>query len=326
MLPGLPAISLAEADTLPAPKTVRVRMSMTEVHAPDALSSARYRLGIHAPSRIPALLDIVKPDRGYTQSDFRSDVRRAGRPGGMPALKRLLTKLRYFGGAVVAPGRTGALWETLYSGRYWAMAPTVRPRGLGLDIETIRVHGTPAATRFPRVSANATGTAHGLRLERRIPRRGRILIRNNSTGLDAVFLLPLKPDATYADFIRWVRHPRTQMPVRFRGARLTSTLSPDAGYVLRYQLHPAEYVVFSASSLNSRRIREAFQPLTVPRGDHLRRVGSSWRAPGDGFRNAPGLTHRVERWRDSTGIDATRPSGLAALRRSLRPMLAPTFR
>jgi hypothetical protein len=116
------------------------------------------------------------------------------------------------------------------------------------------------------------------------------------------------------------------MPVRFRGARVTAQLSPDAGYVLRYQLHPAEYVVFSFSSFfMPGRIRDAFQPLTVPSGRHAGRTQSSWQAPGGGLRYAPGLARRVERWNAGTA-NGTAGSRLDALRRSLRPMLMPRFR
>jgi hypothetical protein len=205
------------------------------------------------------------------------------------------------------------------------MAPTVRPHGLGVDIKTVRVHGTPAASRFPRVSANATGTNHGLRLERQIPRTGRMLIRNNGRSADSLMLVPLRPDTTYADFVRWLRHPSGDIPLRFRGARMTASLSPNAGYVLRYQLHPAEYVVLSLSSLFSSRIREVFQPMTVPSGRHARSA-QSWQAPGGGLRNAPALASRIERWHASSNADAMRRSRLDALRRSLRPMLVPRFR
>ena len=322
-LATVPAMSLAQADTVPAPDTVRVRMSRTDVHAPDALAAARYRLAVEAPSRFPGMLQLVKPDHGYTQAEFRADARRAGRPGGLPALKRLLTKLRCFGGAVVAPGRTGALWETLYSGRYWLMAPALRPGGV--DIKTVRVHGTPGASRFPWVSANATSTNRGLRLERRIPRTGRMLVRNNSHVDDSLMLLPLRPGTHYADFVRWLHRPMGEMPVRFRGARVTANLSPDAGYVLRYQLHPADYVVFSFTSLISPgRISDVFQPLTVPSGRHARSA-ASWQAPGGGLRNAPRLAERVERWHASSGTGGTVKSRLGSLRRSLRPMLAPRF-
>lgn len=323
-LATVPAMSLAQAETAHAPDTVHVRMSRTDIHAPDALAAARYRLGIDAPNHFPALLQMVKPDHGYTLAEFRADVRRSERPGGAPAVKRLMTKLRYFGGAVVAPGRTGALWETLYSGRYWLAAPAMRPSGVA--IETIRVHGTPTTSRFPWVSANATGTNHGLQLERQIPRTGRMLIRNNSRVADSLMLLPLKPGTSYADFVRWLHRPSGDMPVRFRGARITAQLSPDAGYVLRYQLHPAEYVVFSFSSFfTPGRLTDVFQPLTVPSGRHASRTQSSWQAPGGGLRNAPALARRVERWHNGKTVDGTVRSRVDALRRSLRPMLAPRF-
>jgi hypothetical protein len=323
-LATLPAISLAQAETVPAPDSVHVRMSRAGVHAPDTLSAARYRFGVQAPNRFPGMLQLVKPDRGYTQAEFRADVRRAGHRGGMQALKRLLTKIRFFGGANVAPGRSGALWETLYSGRYWLMAPAMRPGGV--DVETVRVHGDPTVSRFPRVSANATSTDRGLLLERRIPHMGRMLIRNNADFADTLMLLPLQGDATYADFVRWLRRGgASRPPVRFRGIRLTAGLSPDAGYVLRYQLHPGTYVAFSFASLSARRIREVFQPVLVP-GGHASRVQSSWGAPGGGLRTAPGLARRIERWHAGSNVAGTRRSRLDALRRSLRPMLAPTVR
>jgi hypothetical protein len=323
-LATLPAMSLAQAETEPAPKSVRVRMTMTEVHAPDSVPAGRYRLGVDAPSRVPGLLQLVKPDQGYTKADFRGDLRRADRPGGRAATRRRMTKLRFFGGAVVAPGRTGALWETLYSGRYWLMAPTRRLGGF--SAKTVRVHGTPTASRFPSLSAHATGTEHGLRLEREIPRTGRMLIRNHSEFTDSLMMVPLRSGTTYADFVQWLRHPSGRMPLRFRGARITAGLSPDAGYVLRYRLHPAEYVAFGLSSFSGRRIREVFQPLTVRGARRAASTRSSWQAPGGGLRKAPSLARRIEHWHATGPVAGTLGSRLDALRRSVRPLLVPSFR
>lgn len=252
-------------------------------------------------------------------------MRRLGGPGTGPALRRLSTELRYFGGAVVPPTRTGALWETLYAGRYWLMAPALRPEGMA--ITTVRVHGTPAPSRFPRVSAHATGTNTGLRLERRIPRAGRMLIRNTSTDLDSQLMIPLKADATYADFLRWVRHPRrAPMPLRFRGARLTASLSPDTAYVLRYRLHPGQYVVFGASSLNADRVRQVFQPLTVPPGSPALGRRSSSAVRSAGLRTVPGVTQRIQHWGTHSRAAATSPRGLSGLRRLLTRLAAPSPR
>jgi hypothetical protein len=268
----------------------------------------------------------VKPNHGYTRADFRSDIRQLGGRGTGAALRRLSTQLRYFGGAVVPPTRTGAVWETLYAGRYWLMAPAVR-RG-GTAITTVRVHGTPQPSRFPRVSAHATGSDSGLRLERRIPRAGRMLIRNISADLDTQLMLPLKAGATYADFLRWVRHPRrAPMPLRFRGARLTAALSSDAAYVLRYRLHPGRYVVFGLSSLNADRIRQVFQPLTVPAGSHPGVRPSPGSLRSEGLRTAPGLPQRIQHWgvtrRPGT---ATSPEGLSDLRRMVTRLTPPAVR
>ena len=112
-----------------------------------------------------------------------------------------------------------------------------------------------------------------------------------------------------------------------RGARLTAGLSPDAGYVLRYRLHPADYVVLSFSSFSGHRIREVFQPLTVRDGGRAATArSSSWQAPGGGLRNAPTFARRIERWHTSSPVDGTRSLQLGELRRSLRPMLVPGFR
>jgi hypothetical protein len=320
-LATLPLMSLAQAQNLPAPPEVRVRMSISGAHAPDALSAGRYRLSVDAPNRFPGMLQLMKPDRGYTQADLRSDMRRANH-GGLPALKRMLTHVRFFGGAVVAPGRDGALWETLYSGRYWLTAPAMRPGGIG--VTTVRVHGTPTASRFPSVSAHATGTNHGLRLEREVPRAGRLLIRNDASFTDGLILLPLQRGAAPSDFYRWLRQGTGRPPVRFRGARVTSSLSPDAGYVLRYRLHPAEYVVFSMSSLNANRINEVFQPLTVRGARRVHRSQSSWQEPGGGFRHAPLLARRLERWHASGDVGGSdQGSRLAGLRRTLQSTLLP---
>jgi hypothetical protein len=315
--------SVAQGQDASAPGSVRVRMSLNAVHAPDAVAAGRYRLAVAAPRRFPGFLQLVKPDHGYTRAEFRSDVRRSGRPGSRAALRRLSTKLRYFGGAVVPATRTGALWETLYAGRYWLVAPALRPSGLATT--TVRVHGTPAPSRFPRVAAHATGTDSGLRLERRIPRVGRLLIRNTSSGLDSQVMLPLRGDATYADFLRWLRHPRrAPMPLRLRGARFTAALSPDAAYVLRYRLHPGRYVVFSLSSLNARRIRQMFQPVTVPAGPNAQARRASWQRGAEGLRPLPGLTRqRIQHW------GATRSSGtvgLSGLRRLVTRVAVPTPR
>ncbi|HEX2174413.1 MAG TPA: hypothetical protein VHG70_00765 [Nocardioidaceae bacterium] len=188
---------------------------------------------------------LVKPDRGYTRADLRADDRRGGRE----ANRRISQNLRFFGGVEMGAGGSSTLWETLYAGRYWLVGLSARrPR---VSMKTIHVHGTPFVSSFPRVSATATSLDQGLRLSRRIPQTGRVLIRNRSDRLDSLFFVPLRRNATYADFLRALRRPRGDVPIRFRGFRTTAQLSPNAAFVLRYRLRPGTYVVMGIRGINA---------------------------------------------------------------------------
>ena len=287
----VPAGSLAQARDLPAPRQITVRMAPSGVQAPDALAAGRYQLNVRTARHLPGLLQLVKPDRGYTRADLRADERR-GRRG----INRIQANLRFFGGTEVRAGGSGALWETLYAGRYWlaGFGPG------GFSVKTVHVHGTPSPSAFPRVSAEATGTDKGLRLSRTAPQAGRMLVRNVSNEIDALFLLPLKKGTTYADFLRWLRRPNEDMPVRFRGARSTAALSPDAGYVLRYRLQAGDYVVISISSLMGlgpgSGPRQLFRPLTVRPRTGAKSARMAGTRGTEGFKSSPAAARRIERW------------------------------
>lgn len=284
----------SQARELPAPREVTVRVAPSGVKAPDALRSARYRLTLQAPRRVPALLQLVKPDRGYTRAEFRADVRRRGGVSD----RRIMSHLRFFGGAELRAGQTGALWETLYAGRYWLMGVAARPGGQ--SIHTIRVHGTPSPRSFPRVSAEATGTESGLRLSRTAPESGRMLIRNANNDVEALTLVPLTEGTTYADFIHWLRRPHGRMPLRLRGIRSTALLSPDAGYVLRYRLRPGDYVVTSLGELQAAGPaagpRQFFHPLTVEAASSARAARARSPRLTEGFQRTPAATRHLGRW------------------------------
>lgn len=314
----VPAVSLAQAQGLPAPREVTVRLSPTGVRAPDSLAAGRYLLNVQAPPHVPGFVQLVKPDRGYTLADLRADSRRPG-PGGE---QRILQSLRFFGGAEVRAGRSGALFETLYAGRYWLVGFAARPGGL--SIKVVHVHGAPTMSSFPEVSAEATGTDKGLRLTRTAPRAGRMLIRNirnMSMDFDALTLLPLKKGVTYADFLRWVRKPNGDVPVRFRAARSTSLLSPDAGYVLRYRLHPGDYVVISLSSLMApsgpRPLHRLFRPLTVVGGAGAGSARAAAAAGTEGFQKAPEVARSIERWMTAGSGTGSAPRLAGEIRGSL---------
>jgi hypothetical protein len=264
----VPAAASAQAADLPAPRQLTVRLTSTGAHAPDSVAAGRYRIQVRAPRRGLGLLVLVKPDRGYTQADLHADARRG--PAGN---RHIQQSLRFFGGVQTHAGGTGALWETLYAGRYWLLSfSSERPRRF--SIETVHVHGTPFASSFPRVSAEVTSLDHALRITRRISATGRMLIRNDTAGTDSLFFIPLRRGATYEEFLRALRRRHADLPIRFRGFRTTLPLAADAGYVLRYRLRPGTYVVVGFS---------AFNALLHPRNAPLRRLVRPVRVrPGSG--------------------------------------------
>jgi hypothetical protein len=284
----VPAATAAQADRLAKPRDLRVRISATGVHARESLASGRYRIHVRAPRRSFGILVMVKPDRGYTRADLRSDDRR-----GTPAAdRRIQANLRFFGGVQMRPGRSGVLWETLYAGRYWLVGLTNLRRGV--SITTVHVHGSPFASTFPRVSAQATNSRRGIpRITRRIPHSGRILVRNTSRRVDSMLFLRLAPGVSYREFLRAVRRSKRGFPLVLRGHTFsTASLSPSAGCVLRYRLRPGTYVVMGSRGLNSlfsprhRRLRQLVRPVGVHR-----RVQSSAQAIA-GMSAAPGVFGR----------------------------------
>jgi hypothetical protein len=263
------AVPAANADRLPAPRQVMARLTSSGLHAPDSLRAGRYKVELRVPARMPGMLLVLRPDRGYTLAELRADARAAVR-GSHAANRRIRENLRYFGGTQTTAGGSGALWETLYSGRYWLVgfgAVSGRP-----TFETVRVHGTPAASRFPKVDASVTTTANGLQATRFVPQSGRMLVRNTGRGADSLFMLRLTKGSTYDDFVRWAHHPRRQPPFGLRGLRSTAALSPDAGYVLRYRMRPGRYVVMESQTVirmfgpfgaKVERVRQVTRPVTV---------------------------------------------------------------
>ena len=210
----------------------------------------------------------MKPDRGYTRADLRADTRAAARGSGA-ANRRIRENLRYFGGVETNAGGSGALWETLYAGRYWLAGFTSVSRPA---FETVRVHGTPSVSRFPRVTASITTKANGLQATRFVPQSGKMLVRNTGRGVDSLFMLRLTKGSNYDDFVRWAHHPRRQPPFGLRGFRSTPALSRDAGYVLRYRMRPGRYVVMESQTVSRmfgrfgthvERVRQVTRPLNV---------------------------------------------------------------
>jgi hypothetical protein len=273
-------VPAANADRLPAPREVVARLTSSGLHAPDSLRAGRYKMELRVPAGMPGMLLVLRPDRGYSLAELRADARAAVH-GSRAANRRIRENLRYFGGAQTTAGGSGALWETLYAGRYWLV-------GFGAvsgppTFETVHVHGAPSASRFPRVTASVTTTADGLEATRFMPRAGKMLVRNTGRGADSLFMLRLTGGSTYDDFIAWAHHPRRQPPFGLRGLRSTAALSPDAGYVLRYRMIPGRYVVLEADTVRRmfgrfgakiERVRQVTAPVTV------RPAGPANRAPG----------------------------------------------
>lgn len=273
--------SLAQADHLPAPSDLVVRLAPGEVRAPNSVQAGRYRIEVRAPRAAVTTLTLVKPDRGFTRTDLRQ-----GRGGGQP--------MRYFGGVTLMPGQTGVLWETLYAGRYWLVSQTSGPRRLRQRIQTVRVHGTPSPSRFPRVSAQAFSRDNGTRITPRVPRAGRMLIRNTSRQLDAMVLLGLKDGFTYRDFLGWVRRDgEGTSPMRRLSFKMTGLTSPRVQYVLRYRLRPGNWVATDLRTLfgigrQPDRLTQAFRPLHVHDGtNRAARPASTARYEADGFTSSP---------------------------------------
>jgi len=282
----VPAGSLAQADSLPAPRDLTVRLTPQGVRAPDSVQAGRYRIEVRAPRRALATLTLIKPDRGFTRADLRQ-----GRGNGR--------RMRFFGGLTLFPGQTGVMWETLYSGRYWLMSET-SGRRVHQRIQTVRVHGVPRPSRFPQVSAEAFNRDNGARITARIPRAGRMLIRNTSHRLDATILLPLKPGFAYRDFLAWVRRDgQGKSPLRMFGLRMTGPTSPRVGYVLRYRLRPGNWVVTDPRSLfgvgrRPDRLTQAFRPLRVHGGGTARAAAAAG-YQADGFTSSPRQRRAVDR-------------------------------
>jgi hypothetical protein len=280
--------SLAQADHLPAARDLNVRLKPDGAQARDSVRAGRYRIEVRTPRRAFGVLTLLKPDRGFTRADLRHGRGNVGK------------NLRSFGGLTLHPGQTGVMWETLYAGRYWLMSETFGPRPSRERIRTIRVHGTPSPSRFPRVSAEAFNRDNGARITARIPRAGRMLIRNTSPRLDAIVLLPLKDGFTYREFLAWLRRDgEGKSPLRL-GFRITGYTSPGVGYVLRYRLRPGNWVVTDPFTLfgfgRQHRLTQAFRPLRVHGGKtRAAAAAGAARYAADGFTSSPRQRRTVGR-------------------------------
>jgi hypothetical protein len=296
----VPAGAVAQADHLPAPRDLTVRLTPQAVRAPDSVQAGRYRIEVRAPRRALASLTLVKPDRGFTRADMRAGRGNTGQ------------RIRFFGGLTLLPGQSGVMWETLYSGRYWLMSETFGRRSHD-RIQTIRVHGVPGLSRFPRVSAQAFNRDNGARISARIPRAGRMLIRNTSRRLDAVALLPLKDGFTYGDFLTWVRRDGDgKSPVRAFGVRMTGFTSPRVGYLLRYRLRPGNWVVSDLRTMfgfgrKDVPLTQSFRPLRV-RGGTTGSAGAA-RYEADGFTTSPRQRRVVARALERFAQGRSLPAG-----------------
>jgi len=257
----VPTVQVAQAESLPAPPTVRVGMSARSIRGPESLAAGRYRLQVRAPQHGFGRLQIVKPRPGYTVAQFRHDLVGAE---GFPRLRR---NTRSFGGVNLHARGTGVMWETLFAGRYWLCGFTTQMQRIP-NITTVHVHGIPTASRFPRVTAEATNLERrGVRITRRsIPRTGNLLVRNRSHITNDILFLRLKPGFTYVDYLRFSRSGRGGTPVGIPG-RLTQLQSPGAGFVLHYRFEPGRYVVTTIAGLfaNAPNLRRLSSPLAVRR-------------------------------------------------------------
>ena len=256
----VPAVPLAQADGLPAPRTVHVRMSARHIQGPHSLAAGRYRLQVRAPGHGFGQLLLVKPLPGYTVAQFKDDSVGAE---GFPRARR---NTRLFGGINLHPGRTGAMWETLFTGRYWLCGFTPQHQRIPV-VTTLHVHGAPTVSRFPRTVAEVASLPRlGLHLDRRsIPSTGQILVRNIATNPHSIDFMPLKPGFTYRDYLRYSRNTRGSLPGSIGATTRTGLASQNVGFVMRYHLRPGRYVVFVDEGFlaGPPNLRRFSSPLTV---------------------------------------------------------------
>ncbi len=237
---GVVAPGTVGAHEAPAPPKVTIHVEGHNVSMPGALRSSRYHFVVAGTGGV----QLVKVDKGYTRAEFVRDVKRAERGNGR-AFERLTDNLRFFGGVVTADQDRGEFWETLYTGTYWALsldafdrAPRVR------EIKVVKVHGSVRETAWPGQSGIATLRDDRIVVPARLPRSGRLLVRNRGSNIDLVIVLRLAPGKTIKD----LRNADDDSAIRDIAVPV-ALLSADTQMIWGYSLPKGNYVFAGAQSV-----------------------------------------------------------------------------
>lgn len=187
---------------------------------------------------------LVQADAGYTKRQLGQDIVAGLGRGRMPALRRLERNITLHGGVGTTADKPGVVWVDLDPGTYWAidtydMTPTAP------EVRTVRVMGAETSRAMPAGPViRATGPADWAPKPARIPARGRMTLRNDSSENHFLIMAKLAPGKTIADFKEWVDGGfEGPPPADDRGGLDTGVISGGEEMAFRYALKPGRYVM-----------------------------------------------------------------------------------
>jgi hypothetical protein len=187
---------------------------------------------------------LVQADAGYTKRQLGQDIVAGLGRGRMPALRRFERNVTLHGGVGTTADKPGVVWVDLEPGIYWALdtydeTPTAR------EMRTVRVSGAETNRMMPTGPViRATGPADWAPKPKRIPARGRMTFRNDSSENHFLIMGRLLPGKTVADFKEWVDGGfEGPPPADDRAGLDTGVISGGEEMAFKYALKPGRYVM-----------------------------------------------------------------------------------
>jgi hypothetical protein len=187
---------------------------------------------------------LVRADAGYTKRQLGQDIVAGLGRGRMPALRRLERNTTLHGGVGTTADKAGVVWVDLDPGTYWALdtydeTPTAR------EMRTVRVMGAETSRTMPAGPViRATGPAEWGPRPARIPARGRMTFRNDSSENHFLIMARFAKGKNMADFKEWVDAGfEGPPPVEEQGGLNTGVISGGEKMAFKYALKPGRYVM-----------------------------------------------------------------------------------
>lgn len=183
-------------------------------------------------------LQLLKLAPGYTTAMANKDIN-AAFSGKVAAVKRVDTKITWFGGAEATPGKAGYFAETLYAGKYYLIDQNSHAH------TTLTVTGSPVARPWIANSSTIIGNAKDrFGGDSVLPHSGWTLVRDTSDEPHFVVFQQVKKGTTRHDVEEYFKAGDESQPAFALGPNTsTGVISGGTQMLFHYSLPKGEYVI-----------------------------------------------------------------------------------